>query len=93
MLRGGTPTGTGWGSLSPVVGGSDLDGDRYPDLYARSGDGMRTYSSDASGRFVRQTFWGSGWRGLTQLSTGADWNGDRVADLLAVNRGSEGKGP
>ena len=84
-LRPGVTWGGGWGLFSPVVGGSDLDGDRYPDVYARLGGGMRTYSSDASGRFVRVIRWGSGWSGLTQLSTGADWSGDGVADLLAVN--------
>ena len=76
---------SGWGTFSPVVGGSDLDGDKYPDVYARSGGGMSTYSSDASGRMVRYIQWGAGWGGYTQLSTGADWNGDGVADLLAVN--------
>ena len=84
-VRPGVVWGSGWGTMSPVIGGSDLDGDRYPDVYARLGDGMRTYSSDASGRFVRVTRWGTGWRSFTQLSTGADWNGDGVADLLAVD--------
>ena len=84
-VRRGVKWGSGWGPFSPVVGGSDLDGDRYPDVYARLGDGMSTYSSDASGRMVRSIRWGAGWGGFTQLSTGADWNGDGVADLLAVN--------
>ena len=88
-VRPGVIWGTGWGSFSPVVGGSDLDGDQYPDLYARSGGGMSTYSSDASGRFVRYTRWGAGWGGFTQISTGADCNGDRVADLFAVNPASK----
>jgi N-acetylmuramoyl-L-alanine amidase/FG-GAP-like repeat len=81
----GVPWGTGWGPFSTVVGGSDLDGDQYPDVYARLGGGMSTYSSDASGKMVRYTRWGAGWGGFGQLSTGADWNGDGVADLLAVN--------
>jgi len=84
-LASGVVWDTGWGSFSPVVGGSDLDGDRYPDVYARDGGGMSTYSSDSSGHLVRYTRWGSGWAGFTQLSTGSDWNGDGVADLLAVN--------
>jgi hypothetical protein len=84
-LRAGVVWGQGWGSLVPVIGGSDLDGDRYADVYARSGDGMRTYSSAAGGRFVRVSNWGSGWAGYTQMSTGADWNGDGTADLLAVD--------
>jgi hypothetical protein len=87
-VRPGVTWGTGWGPFSPVVGGSDLDGDQYPDLYARLGGGMSTYSSDASGRSVRYTRWGSGWGGFTQISTGADWNGDGVADLSAVNPAS-----
>jgi len=82
--------GRGWAPFSAVVGGSDLDGDRYPDLYARSGGGMSTYSSDASGRMVRYIRWGAGWGAYTQLSTGADWNGDGVADLLAVNPAANG---
>jgi hypothetical protein len=86
-VRPGVRWGTGWGSFSPVVGGSDLDGDRYPDVYARSGGVMSTYSSDASGRLVRSIRWGTGWGALTQLSTGVDWNGDRVADLVAVDPG------
>jgi N-acetylmuramoyl-L-alanine amidase/FG-GAP-like repeat len=85
LVRAGVVWGRGWGSLSPVVGGSDLDGDGYRDVLARLGDGLRTYSSDASGRFVRSTPWGAGWASFTQLSTGADWNGDGAADLLAVN--------
>ncbi|MEO6145375.1 MAG: FG-GAP-like repeat-containing protein [Dermatophilaceae bacterium] len=84
-LRGGVRWGGGWGTFTAVVGGSDLDGDRYPDVYAQLGDGMRTYSSDSSGRLVRYTLWGAGWQGYTQLSTGADWSGDGVADLVAVN--------
>ena len=62
-----------------------LDGDPYPDVFARSGVGMRTYSSAGTGHFVRTIRWGTGWGGFTQLSTGADWNGDGVADLMAVN--------
>ena len=77
--------GRGWGSFSTVVGGSDLDGDHNPDVYARLGGGMSTYSSDSSGRMVRYIRWGAGWAGYTQMSTGADWNGDGVADLLVVN--------
>jgi hypothetical protein len=77
--------GTGWGQFSTVVGGSDLDGDRDEDVYARLGGGMSTYSSDATGHLSRYTRWGSGWGSYTQLSTGSDWNGDGVADLLAVN--------
>jgi hypothetical protein len=84
-VRPGVVRGVGWGSLSPVIGGSDLDGDGYRDVLARSGDSMRTYSSDASGAFVRSAVWGSGWAGFTQMSTGTDWNGDGAADLLAVN--------
>jgi hypothetical protein len=83
-LAGGVQWATGWGSFATVVGGSDLDGDHYPDVYARTGGVMSTYSSDASGKMVRYTGWGSGWDSLTQLSTGADWNGDGVADLLAL---------
>jgi N-acetylmuramoyl-L-alanine amidase/FG-GAP-like repeat len=86
----GLAWGTRWGSFSAVVGGSDLDGDRYPDVFARLGDAMMTYSSGAGGRIVRSTAWGSGWQSLTQLSTGADWNGDGVADLLAVNPAGAG---
>jgi len=84
-LRAGVIWGHGWGSLSAVIGGSDLDGDRYPDVYARLGDGMRTYSSNLGGRFARVSNWGAGWASFTQLSTGADWNGDGTTDLLAVN--------
>jgi hypothetical protein len=83
-LVAGVAWGSGYGSFSPVVGGSDLDGDRHPDVYARLGNGMTTQSSDASGRLVRSIRWGSGWSTFTQLSTGADWSGDGVADLLAV---------
>ena len=86
----GVAWGSGWGPFSPVIGGSDLDGDQYPDVYARLGDGMSTYSSDASGLMPRYTRWGVGWSGFTQLSTGADWNGDGVADLLAVNPAASG---
>ena len=84
-LNGGVTWAKGWGTFSQVVGGSDLDGDLYPDVYARLGGAMITYSSDVSGRLVRFTRWGSGWGAFTQMSTGADWNGDGVADLLAVN--------
>jgi len=68
-----------------MVGGADLDGDAYPDVYARRGGGMTTYSSDAGGRLGRYIRWGTGWGSFTQLSTGADWNGDGAADLMAVN--------
>jgi hypothetical protein len=73
-----------------VVGGADLDGDRYADIYARRGGGMSTYSSDSSGKLVRYIKWGSGWGAMSQLSTGADWNGDGVADLLAVRTSARG---
>jgi len=99
IMYAGRPTGSlyagvrwesGWGAVSTVVGGSDLDGDQYPDVYARLGGGMSTYSSDASGHMVRYIRWGGGWGGYNQLSTGADWNGDGVADLLAVNPATNG---
>jgi len=83
-IRPGVVWAGGWGGLSAVAGGSDLDADGYRDLVARAGDGMRTYSSDATGRFVRSTSWGAGWAGYTQLSTGADWNGDGASDLMGV---------
>jgi hypothetical protein len=89
-LRAGVVWGPGWGSLDPVIGGSDLDGDRYADVYARAGDGMRTYSSAAGGRFVLVSNWGSGWASYRQMSTGADWNGDGTADLLAVDPARRG---
>jgi hypothetical protein len=89
-LRAGVIWSRGWGPLSPVIGGSDLDGDRYADVYARLGDGMRTYSSDLTGHFVRVSSWGAGWGRYTQLSTGADWNGDRTTDLLAVDPAHSG---
>ena len=82
--------GNGWGSFSAVVGGSDLDGNGYPDVFARGGDGMMTYSSGPTGRIVRSTAWGSGWASLTQVSTGVDWNGDGAVDLLAVNPAGNG---
>ena len=89
-LKGGVVWGSGWGSFSTVVSGSDLDGDKYPDIYARLGGGMSTYSTDGSGRVVRYIRWGSSWGSLTQMSTGADWNGDGVADLLAVQPATNG---
>lgn len=84
-LRPGVVWGRGWTPISAVAGGSDLDGDRFADVYSRLGDGMRTQSTNATGRFFRSLSWGAGWRSLTQLTTGADWNGDGVVDLLAVN--------
>ena len=91
-LAGRVQWGSRWGALSAVVGGSDLDGDAYPDVYARLGGGMITYATDASGHWARTTKWGSGWNAMSQLSTGADFNGDGVADLMAVrtavNRGT-----
>jgi len=89
-LKSGVRWGSGWGSFSPVIGGSDLDGDQYPDVFARLGGGMSTYSSDGSGKMVRYIRWGSGWGAMSQLSTGADWNGDGVADLLAVRTAANG---
>jgi hypothetical protein len=86
----GVRWGAGWGTFSSVTGGSDLDGDRYPDVYARRGDAMATYSADSRGRLSRYIHWGSGWANFTQLSTGADWSGDGVADLLAVNPAANG---
>jgi hypothetical protein len=91
-LSSGVKQGSGWGPFSPVIGGSDLDGDRYPDVFARSGGTMSTYSSGYSGRMSRYIRWGTGWGAMSQLSTGADWNGDGAADLMAVrtaaNRGT-----
>jgi hypothetical protein len=89
-LRPGVYWGRGWGPLSPVIGGSDLDGDRYPDVFARLGDVMRTYSTDATGRYSRVSQWGAGWTGMTQLSTGADLDGDGTTDLLAVDPSDRG---
>jgi len=89
-VRPGVIWGRGWGALSPVVGGSDLDGDRHPDVFARLGDVMRTYSTDATGRYSRVSQWGAGWTGMTQLSTGADLNGDGTTDLLAVDPSTHG---
>ena len=77
--------GNGWGAFSPVIGGSDLDGDSFPDVYARLGGAMVTYSSDDSGHLTRYTRWGLGWNNMSQMSTGADFNGDGTADLMAVS--------
>jgi len=84
-VNGGVAWGAGWGSFTAVLGGSDLDGDPYPDVHVRLGGAMITYSTGVGGRVARNIRWGSGWNTLTQLSTGADWNGDGIADLLAVN--------
>ncbi|GAA1255171.1 FG-GAP-like repeat-containing protein [Oryzihumus leptocrescens] len=87
----GVVWGTGWGSLSPVIGGADLDKDGQPDLFAREPGGvMRTYYADGSGRSVRMNRWGAGWNGLNQMSTGVDWDGDGNADIVANASGTAG---
>jgi hypothetical protein len=88
---GGVFWGSGWGPLSPVIGGADFDKDGHNDLFAREPSGvMRTYYADASGQSVRVNRWGGGWGGLNQISTGADWNGDGKADIIANVPGLSG---
>ncbi len=57
--------GTGWGSMSTLVGLGDRDGDRRRDVLAvlSTGD-LRAYRSDGTGGFAGTRTVGTGWSSL-----------------------------
>ncbi len=87
---GGVPTaprwvGSGWNMHDALIAPGDVNGDGFPDLWAREASTGRLwiYYGGASGAFVYQTVVGSGWGMHDILTPTQDVTGDGRPDLLA----------
>ncbi|MFC8922691.1 FG-GAP-like repeat-containing protein [Cellulosimicrobium sp. NPDC057127] len=73
--------GWGWNSMDVVIGGHDWDGDRHPDLLARSAaDGsLWLYPNDGARGFGRARQIGVGWAGMSAITMIGDVGAGRPA--------------
>ncbi|MEV4666848.1 FG-GAP repeat domain-containing protein [Microbacterium sp. LWO12-1.2] len=76
--------GTGWQTLTLVVGGLDFDGDRNTDVIGRNSAGnLVYYRGDGKGGWASQALQiGVGWGGFDMAVNGGDFDGDGRADLI-----------
>ena len=60
--------GTGWGSMTALAGSADADGDRRPDLHARTSSGrLVLYRGDGTGGFAGSRVVGQGWGSMAAV--------------------------
>jgi hypothetical protein len=60
--------GWGWQAMTAIAGVVDADGDRRPDLLARSSTGgLLVYRGNGTGGFLGSTVVGSGWNAFTSI--------------------------
>ena len=76
--------GTGWQTLTLVVGGLDFDGDRNTDVIGRNSAGnLVYYRGDGKGGWASQAVQiGFGWGGFDMAVNAGDFDGDGRADLI-----------
>jgi hypothetical protein len=85
--QGSRVIGTGWGSFNSIVGG-DWNGDRKPDLIARSADGrLWLYAGDGKARFARAKLIGVGWNAFSSISLAPAFASGRPALVTEASTG------
>jgi hypothetical protein len=78
--------GTGWNSMSAIVGGQDFNGDGRTDLLARekATGYLWLYPGAGSGKVGSRVKVGSGWNGMREMTAVGDLDHDGHDDMLAV---------
>ncbi|PRA82964.1 VCBS repeat-containing protein [Microbacterium sp. MYb66] len=76
--------GTGWQTMTLLVGGIDFDGDRNPDVIGRNSAGnLVYYRGDGRGGWASQAVQiGYGWGGFDMAVNAGDFDGDGRSDLI-----------
>ncbi|MFC3494500.1 FG-GAP repeat domain-containing protein [Glycomyces rhizosphaerae] len=82
--------GSGWNSMSAIVGGQDLNGDGKVDIVARekSTGYLWLYPGKGDGRVGTRVKIGTGWNAMREITAPGDLDHDGHADILAI-RGSD----
>lgn len=76
--------GSGWNSMTAIVGPGDFNGDRTSDILARDGAGLLwLYPGNGAGGWLPRIRVGHGWNSMTAIVGTGDLNGDRIADIAA----------
>jgi hypothetical protein len=88
--RPGVVIGTGWNSMTAIVGTGDFDGDGHVDLLSRDGAGnLWLYPGNGSGGFLPRAQVGIGWNSMTTIVDAGDFNEDGHADLITRDKAGE----
>jgi SpoIID/LytB domain protein len=79
--------GTGWQAFTSVLGSGDFNGDRKPDVIARTAGGLLyLYPGNGSGGWLPPRLIGQGWNMFSTITSSGDFNGDGKSDLLGRGR-------
>lgn len=88
FLSGGTLVARGWSAYTDLVTPGDWNGDRKPDLLARTATGeLWLIAGNGTGGFSAPRRIGAGWQMFAQLVTPGDLTGDGRPDLLGRTPG------
>jgi len=79
--------GNGWNGFTSVFSPGDFNGDRKPDVIARTSGGLLyLYPGNGSGGWLPRRLIGQGWNMFSTIISSGDFNGDGKSDLLARGR-------
>ncbi|WP_396656725.1 FG-GAP repeat domain-containing protein [Microbacterium sp.] len=80
----GVPIGRGWAGMTAILAVGDFDGDRLPDILARSSAGaLLLYPTNGMGGWKSSSQIGVNWGALTAIAGTGDFSGDGNADVVA----------